>query len=197
MTSMVDEAHIPGIRALGIVISGPSVSGKTTLSSLLSERYSKKVYSVGRLWREKWKLLYPNGEVPFHAFWSSLSIEEQRGVHKGLKSLVEEQGYILDTRFPSVYDRTKCITLFITASIDVRAERARSRPEFSAMQLDEIKNVLRSIEEEEVRVGMELFNVDYRDPKLYDMIIDTGSTGPEEELSMVAELIGRRIGQKG
>ena len=42
----------------GIAISGLPVSGKTTLAKEISEIYGWPVFSIGQLWREKWRSLY-------------------------------------------------------------------------------------------------------------------------------------------
>ncbi len=173
----------------GVVVSGLPGSGKTTFVELLSWDFAMPVYSVGKFWRDKWAKLYPNGEVPFHDYWGARSYEENLAANMNLKSLVEEQGYVLDTRYADFYDSTKCLKIFITAPIEVRAARVAKREEYAGKPADEIIGILRKREADERRTGIELCGTDYTDKSGYHVIIDTSKTTLTKELNMIKPIM--------
>lgn len=100
-----------------------------------------------------------------------------------------ESGVIGDARYVANLDANKCLLIFMTAPLEVRADRAASRKEYEGKGIDEIKELLEKREEDEVRMGKKLFGVDYRDRGLYHVVLDSGLLTPGLELEMVKILL--------
>lgn len=85
-----------------IILSGTPVSGKSTLARRLSELYGWSVHSIGQLFREKWRELYPEGKVTFEEYWRNTTLEENLLMNQRMRNIVERGGIIGDTRY-SIY----------------------------------------------------------------------------------------------
>ncbi|MCL5419364.1 MAG: hypothetical protein M1354_00600 [Candidatus Marsarchaeota archaeon] len=75
------------------------------------------------------------------------------------------------------------------ASLEVRAGRAKQRPEYSQMPLDEILHLLARREDDEVKAGRELFKIDYRDASHYHLVLDTDKMTVHEEFAAVKAVL--------
>ena len=169
----------------GIVISGDPGSGKSTLVYMLSEEYGKEVYAVGLYWRNMYKKEHPDGSITFEEYWGTRSDRDQLEANRSLRHYAQDLGYIVDTRYASIFDKERCLIIYLRAPLEVRAERLARRPEYSGKALEEIEAILRKRQDDEVAIGKRLFGVDYRDRNLYHLILDTSLLTPEEELSAV------------
>ncbi len=171
-----------------IVISGLPASGKTTLAANLAKHFGWKVYSLGGLWREKYAQQYPKGEISFAEFWSKTSIEDNRVMNTQAKVLFEAGSVIGDSRFTFYLDPSKCLLVLLQADINIRVERALSREEYKGMSEEEIKQNLERREADEVKMGKELFDKDFRDYKGYHIVLNSGLMTVEQELDAVLAL---------
>lgn len=167
----------------GIVVSGDPGSEKTTFVELLSAEYDKEVYAVGKYWREKYKKEHPSGDITFEEYWGSRSDSDQLEANINLKHYAQDLGYIVDTRYASIFDKERCLIIYLRAPLEVRATRLATRAEYSGKTIEEIKAILTKRQNYEVAIGKRLFGVDYRDPNLYNLILDSSLLTPEEELS--------------
>lgn len=166
----------------GIVVSGDPGSGKTTFVELLAAEYGKEVYSVGKYWRERYKKEHPSGDITFEEYWRSRPDREQHEANINLSHYAQDLGYIVDTRYTSIFDNEKCLIIYLHAPLEVRAKRVANRPEYLGKTIDEIEAILMARQEDEVAIGKRLFGVDYRDRNLYNLILDSSLLTPEEEL---------------
>lgn len=166
----------------GIVVSGDPGSGKTTFVELLSAEYGKKVYTVEMYWREKYEEEHPNGGTAFEDYLRSRSERDQFKANVSLRHYAEDLGYIVDTKYTSIFDKDRCLVIYLHAPLEMRAMRLASIPEYSGKTIEDIKAILMRRQEDEVAMGKRLFGVDYRDRNLYNLILDSGLLTPEEEL---------------
>ena len=167
----------------GIVVSGDPGSGKTTFVELLSAEYGKEVYSVGRYWREKYEKEHPSGDITFDEYWRSRPYRDQLEANTSLRHYAQDLGYIVDTRYASIFDKDRCLIIYLRAPLEVRAVRLATRAEYSGKTIKEIEAILGARQEDEVAIGKRLFGVDYRDRNFYDLILDSSLLTPDEELA--------------
>ncbi len=179
-----------------VVISGLPASGKSTLANLLSKDLGLPIYSMGQRWREEHRRLHPNGDISFEEFWRATSIEDNRKINIEMKDVFESGTYIVDTRYSSYLDSRKCLKIFVTADLATRADRAlEGRPDYKGKSITDVRDILRGREKDELRVGLQIFGVDYREPSLHNIVINSAMLTPEEEFRIVQDL--RRIRREG
>jgi cytidylate kinase len=178
------KAELPAL-----IISGLPVSGKSTLANMLADDLGLKIYSMGQLWRERWKREHSDGGVSFEEYWRGTSIEDNRRVNMEAKKLFESGTVIVDTRYVAYLNRERCMFVFVTAPLEIRAERAATyRDDYRGKSLGEIKDILRKREDDEAKMGNVLFGADYRDPKLYHVVLNSEMLTPDEEFMIVQTL---------
>lgn len=176
-----------------IVLSGNPKSGKSALADQISERYEWPTRSIGGMWKEKHRQLYPNGEVPFEEYWANTTREENLRVNVEAKLLFESGGIVADSRFVSYLDPAICLLIFVTSDLDTRAVRAwRDQKDYKGKSIEEVKAILERREMDEVRIGKDLFGIDYRDPRQYHLVINSGALTVQQEVAIVASLIEAR-----
>ena len=192
-----------------IIISGIPASGKSLLvKGLLENLVGWEFHSIGDLVKARHRKIYPDikTEVPLSIWWSSLSEEEQIKFNEDLFEKVESGKIIADTRYATIckdgnilYQKTRnlkykdvklnSLLIFTEAPLDVRAERVRERPDYFGKTIDEIKEELERRELKEHKIGLEIFGIDYKNKKEYDLIINSFGMTPEEEISSVMKMM--------
>ncbi|MGI0100669.1 MAG: cytidylate kinase family protein [Candidatus Micrarchaeaceae archaeon] len=172
-------------RSKSIVISGLPVSGKSTLVTALAKECHMGSYSVGDAIRAEHARLHTGGNMPFEEFYRNRSIEDQKRTNDGLKELFETKPTIGDSRFVSYLDKNTCMLVFLTAEIETRLLRAMRREEYSGKSYNEVLKILLRREEDEVRVGKELYNIDYRSQNHYHIILNSDMLAVEQEVAAI------------
>lgn len=173
-----------------MLLSGLPASGKSTLSRKLSEHYGWPVYSIGQMWRDEWKRIYPGGEPTFEQFWRDITTEQNLEMNIRARERFREGRIILDTRYPVFYENIGGLFIFLTAGLDVRASRVMGR--YGEKTKEDVMQELARREEDEVRTGGFLFGkgYDYRDPLNYHITLNSGLLTPDEKFRIVTDLAG-------
>lgn len=180
-------------KGKSIVISGLPVSGKSTLIRALEKEMAMPSYSVGDVLKAEWKKAYPNKIPTFLNYMESMPLNFHRELDENLKVMFEAGGVIGDSRFISYLDDKKCIKIFVTADIDTRALWAGSRNDYKGMSSTSIKKLLREREDYEFKKGMELFNVDYRNPVLYHAVINSALLSLSDRIHVIKIIMAGKI----
>lgn len=178
-------------RYSSIAISGPPSSGKDTLVNALAEQHLMKKFSVGGMLRREHIALHPNNEPSFDVWNRGLDIEYNRKVALDAASIFNKGGVVGDSRYISFYDKDVNLLVFITADMDTRVSRSLESPRYKGQSAAEIKLALLKREQNEVKVGVELFGKDYRDPSLYHLVLNSELLGLGEEISAINGVFGR------
>jgi cytidylate kinase len=170
-----------------VVISGLPGSGKSTLSKELANVLGWKRHSVGGYWRAKFKEEHPNGDVTFEEFWKGTSLEDNARADRELKGIAAEGNVVIDCRFTHKMDPYASLLVFLEATADVRAERLRKLGTYGDKTANEIKDILKARQEDELNMAKRLYGEDYdfRMPINYHVCINTGTLSVEQEIDIV------------
>jgi hypothetical protein len=77
--------------------------------------------------------------------------------------------------------------------LETRAARVLGMEKYKEKTLDEIKQILRQREVDEIALGRRLYNYDYRDSCYYDLVINTKSLSVENEAAIVDSVMPKII----
>jgi cytidylate kinase len=174
-----------------IVLSGNPGAGKSALATALSKEYGWPIYSIGRLWREKYKKEHPEGDISFEEFWSRTSKKENLEVNVQAKAIFESGNVIGELRYTANLDKSICLLVFVTADIATRVKRAVGREEYKGMSKQQITETLVRRERDEVARARDLFgnDYDYRDPKNYHVVVDSDKLTVAQEVGVINTLM--------
>jgi cytidylate kinase len=174
-----------------IVLSGNPGAGKSALAAALSKEYGWPIYSIGGLWREKYKEEHPGNDITFEEFWSRTTKEDNVKVNKQAKVIFEKGGVIGESRYTAILDASVCLLVFVTADMATRAMRTSGREEYRGMSVQEITKILERREQDELDMGHELYGMgyDYRDSKNYHIVIDSERLTVAQEVALVKGLM--------
>ena len=177
-------------RYRSIVVSGLPGSGKSTLTIALAEQYRMQRYSVGDMLRAEYTKRHLETELPFKEFWRNQTLSEARKINEQLKPLFEKNRMIGDSRYVSYLDRNACMLVFVYADLDKRAHWPLLSAEHHGMTDDYAARTLWEREQDEYKKGELLFGCDYRDRKLYDISLNSGTLSVSEELNAIKGIFG-------
>ena len=176
-----------------IILSGNPGAGKSALATALSKEYGWPVYSIGRLWREKYRKEHPSGDMTFEEFWSRTSKEDNAEVNVQAMAIFENGNVIGELRYTANLDKSVCLMVFVTAELATRVRRAVGREEYRGMSDQEITEILERREKDEVARARELYgpDYDYRDPKNYHVVVDSDKLTVAQEVGVINTLMGK------
>ena len=159
------------------------------MAKRLSEFYGWPLYSIGDLWREEYKKQHPDGEISFEDYWKNNALEDHLRVNEVAKAIFEKGSVIGDSRYTIYCADLPALLVFITAPLDIRAQRAVNCGKYGDKTMDKIKKILLEREEDEAKIGKKLFNYDYRDPINYTLTLDSGRLTLDDEINILTYLI--------
>jgi len=173
------------MRYQSIVISGSAGAGKTTLAKELSRIYGWPVYSVGDLWRAKWKQKYPDNELQFEEYWRTTSTQENLQTDADFREIIVKGKVIGDGRYAINLRDLPALLIFLSADLETRAARVFGMEKYKNKSVDDIKQILRQREVDEVALGRRLYNYDYRDSSYYDLVVNTKALSVADEIAII------------
>ncbi len=176
-----------------IILSGTPASGKSKLIQKLVEAYGFQVIHFGGILREMHASQYPNNEVTFEKWYDGKKGKELEPLNQEVKRRFESGNIIGDSRFVASLDPEKCIFVFLDADVKIKAERVITdpkRPEYFGKPLEEVIGILTMREGSELRIGKELYGLDYdyRDPSHYHLVLNSGRLTIQQEFEAIDKL---------
>ncbi len=175
-----------------VILSGTPASGKSALAKRIAQEYGLELHSIGKLWRQRWAKLYPDRDISFEDFWKGSSREDNMEIDRLAGELIGKGGIIVDSRYAAIYSDDKCLKIFLDADLKLRAERVSGRQEYSGKTMEEIEGILERREEDECRMGKDLFGKDYRDSLIYHIVLNTGLLSMDQEFEMVSGVLEKK-----
>lgn len=170
-----------------ITVSGRAASGATTLSKKLAETLGWKLINGGEIYREYAK---KNG-IPL-----AETTKSEDTYHIDLDNFIKEklrnEKNIIVESWLSGFDAQHIpgvFKIFVTCSDDsVRVDRIVNRDN---MTIDEAKQHLKQREKENLIKWEKLYHTrDFWNPNLYDLLVNTYTTGPAETLEVALQALG-------
>lgn len=171
-----------------IIVTGTPFSGKTTLAKLLAEHFGWEFFSVGQMWREKWKQKYPKGETSFPNYWAETTDEENREMDDKAHQMIGQGHVVGDMRYGFLHRDPQVLIIFTRCDIDVKTKRALSVERYPGKDFAQVKDILLQRKRDEIERGKKLYGEDYTDPKNYDLYFDTTNAAPDEAIEKIMAL---------
>lgn len=173
-----------------IVFSGLPGAGKSTLVEKLSEIYRRPVHSVGQMWRAHYEKLHPEHDITLEEYSRIATSEDRFRVNQEAAEIFSGGTAIGDSRYAIYLCGKPVFLVFLTADVETRAARALGSEKYKCKSLEDIQKILEDREAIDVEVGREMYDYDYRDPKFYNLVINTGTLTVEEEVAIIGSAIG-------
>ncbi len=182
-----------GIPYRIITISGLGCSGTTTLTRLLSKAIG---WPHSHPASEQMRTFLHAHQLPLSAM-DQLPDEQEVSIDNYLKSIIQNSNHqIVNGRLSGWHAQGigDVFKVFVTASDEKRVERFAARENYSIAQAGQ---ELKARDANEFEKYKRLYGADATDPKLYDLIIDTTNTTPQECLDLLLNKIGAIQENKG
>ena len=163
-----------------ITISGKAGSGKSTVAKEVAKKLGLKHYSIGDLMRQlaKEKKISLNDLSRLAEKDRSIDME----LDKKTIGLREEDNFVIDGRLTAYFLPYADLKVFLDCDDKVRAERILKdkRSDEKSKNLGGLVKKIRQREKSERKRYDKLYSVDYRNKKLYNLVIDTTKLGIKE-----------------
>ena len=174
-----------------LAISGPAGSGKTTAAEGVSKALGMELVLTGQMFRamaeERGMTLADFGQLAKED--TSIDQEVDR------RALAEfTEGRILEGRLAGALVKKngiKAFTVYITASIEVRAQRISKR------EGDDPAEHMRAIQvrdQLDIHRYTDIYGIDPTDEDIYDLVIHADEMTPEEVVGIVVERYNEWVG---
>lgn len=173
----------PLVNVLKIALAGQLGAGCTEVARLISKKTDVRVFNSETLIRR----LIANSGTSFREFQEYVASGEVN-IDKLLDSLVldivdAERNVVIEGRSAFfLLNRRDVFKVLLVADDDFRAERVSSR---RGISLEEAKENIKHSDEERRNLVKRFFDVDWLDPKLYDIVINTSF----KDMETVANLV--------
>ncbi len=176
-------------RFKAVLLSGLPGSGKSTAARELSLLLGWPLFSIGDMFREQWHTRYPNAEMAFEDYMKTISLKEHKEMDERARK-VFEKGFIIGDmhhgagiteRLPGV------LRVFISAPLDVRAERAKKTGRFNGKSTKQIMKLLGDREQTILDVARKIYGKSYsfNDPSRYHLVINSGLLAVKEKIALL------------
>ena len=173
-----------------VAVSGLPGAGKSTYAKLIAEKLGLRYVSIGELFRSiaKSKGLELVEAHRLAEVDPSLDLEvDAKAYEEALKGGVVVDGHLAGWLLSRVAD----LKLFLTAPLEVRAERVAKR---DGLSLDEALKQVLEREESNRRRYLELYSIDTSDLSCFDLVVNTSKWSREELGELIVGLVASALG---
>lgn len=171
-----------------ITISGKAGSGKSTVAREVARKLKLKHYSIGDIMRKIAK------EKNISLIELSKLAEKDKSIDLELdKKNIElrgENNFVIDGRLTAYFSPYAELKVFLDCDDKVRAERILKdeRKDEKSKNITELTKKINQREQSEIKRYKNLYNVNYYDKKLYNLIIDTTNLSIKEVVEKIIKL---------
>ena len=172
-----------------ITISGRAGSGKSTVAKQLAKKLKLKHYSIGDLMRQ----IAKERNISLNKL--SKLAEKDESIDTALDKknieLREEDNFVIDGRLTAHFIPYADLKVFLDCNDNARAERILKdeRKEEKSRNIKELIKKIKQREQSERKRYKNLYNVDYQDKNLYNLMIDTTDLSVNEVLEEIMEAV--------
>ena len=168
-----------------ITISGKAGSGKSTVAKEVAKKLKLKHYSIGDLMRKIAK------EKNISLIDLSKLAEKDTSIDTELDKknieLRDEDNFVIDGRLTAYFSPYADLKVFLDCEDKVRAERILKdkREGEKGKNIQQLTKIIKQREQSERKRYKELYNIDYHDKKLYNLMIDTTNLSINEVVEKI------------
>lgn len=171
-----------------IVVSGPPGSGTSTVGKLVADKLDIDYFSPGKYVKEE---MEGNESEAASKAWKERGLDEEeknRSIDDLQKQVAGQGNVVVEGRL-SIYmlDELHDLSVWLTASLNTRAERTAER---DAISVEEAKEHLKERQHNEVEAWKDIYGFNYLEQrKEADLVIDSEKYNAEE----IAEKIVSKV----
>jgi len=171
-----------------ITISGPPGSGKTTVAKLLAKKLGYPLISGGEVFRNKAKEM--GMDLIEFSHYAESNPEVDYAIDDEIIRLAGRmEDVVIDSRLGGWMLYRKGIPAFkiyINASSEIRARRIQKR---DGGKYEKVLEAMIARENSEKKRYGELYDIDFSDLSIYDMVIDSDELSPEEIVLKIMDVM--------
>ena len=172
-----------------ITISGKAGSGKSTVAEQLAKKLELKHYSIGDLMRQ----IAKERNISLIELSKLAEKDDSIDIELDKKNieLREEDNFVIDGRLTAYFSPYAELKVFLDCDDKVRTERILKdkREGEKSKNLRELITKIKQREQSERKRYKKLYNVDYYDKKLYNLIIDTTNLSIKEVVDKIIKAV--------
>lgn len=171
----------------GILFSGLPGAGKTTTSRQLAELLGWQVFYIGGLWREQWTAAHPNKKISFENYMRAITLVKDKEMDGRGHEMLSRGKIVGDMWHGIIGEGLPILRVFVTAPLQIRAERAVATGKYTGKTIEEIKTLLNEREERQFSVAKKIYGdrYDFRAPSGYHITLNSGLLSVDEKISSV------------
>lgn len=171
-----------------ITISGPIGSGKSSVGKKLALLLNYRFFSGGTFFRQLAKE-YEMTLEEFNRYAESHGEIDMQQDALILEFMKKNDDIVVESRLAGWLCHSNSIDsfrIFIDAPLDTRVERVSGREKSNFART---RDLVSEREESEIRRYREFYDLDYREPEFYDLIINTDGLSVEQVVNKIYERI--------
>ncbi|WP_461462967.1 (d)CMP kinase [Methanobrevibacter sp.] len=167
-----------------ITIGGPAGSGTTTAAKVLSEELGIPYLSTGAIFRDMAKE-HGMTAVEFSKFAEN-NTDIDKEIDKRQADIAHESGNIVVEGRLSAYFIEADLKVWLTAPLNVRAERVHDR---ESKSIEQAASEIKIREESEASRYKEIHGIDVYDYDIYDVVLNSNSFSPKSISQIILNIL--------
>ena len=163
-----------------ITFSGLPGAGKTSVSRIVAKKLDYSFFSAGEYARR----IAKEKNLSLIDFLGHKELV--KNVDKKVKSFKSKKNIVVDSRLSAYLLPKAKFRIFLKAPLRVRARRIHSR---QSIGLITALRMTRKRQVEEVKVYKRVYGIDYRNPKLYNIVLNTKGHSAKQTADALLKII--------
>ncbi len=170
------------MRMTVITVGGMVGAGKSTLAKMLAEKLGFNYISAGQIFREE----AAKRGMTIQEFMKVAPESLHRNVDRMVAERVRSGNWVVDSRLGAFFVKNADLRVFLTAPVDVRAERVAER---DGVPLKEAVQIVKTRDETDRENYRRIYGIDYLDIRAYDLVLNTALFEKDGVLEVVEHVL--------